>query len=164
MEKVDWRQAVIELYDYFGSDKLPTTDRILLLYKEVATIPLRALNYAMQKIKDEFNSLPRNIPKQIKIFYFAYRSAYPEKVKIKYDNYNDPRYPIENLQKAFKILTRSGTTEFMGYVNQEDMPQQDIERVLNKQAYRTNPEFKDKISAICKNIKEHQGIDFEQWL
>lgn len=74
--------------------------------------------------------------------------------KIKYDTYSDVNYPIQFLYKALWILGHREQRHFWDYVKEVDMPSQDIERVLNKHKYNTDPEFKAKIQTKIRNINK----------
>jgi predicted 3-demethylubiquinone-9 3-methyltransferase (glyoxalase superfamily) len=41
------------------------------------------------------------------------------------------------------------------------MPNQDIERVINKHKYNTEPEFRKAISKKCQYIKDKWGISIK---
>jgi len=63
-------------------------------------------------------------------------------------------FPYDYLVQAYNILAGQGHEAFLRFVNRIDMPTQDIERVLNKHYYNTKPEFRKKIDAKIKKIKD----------
>ena len=68
-------------------------------------------------------------------------------------------YPIEKLVQAYNILVGQGHKSFNAFVKRVDMPHEDIDRVLSKHAYNTNPEYRKKVDAIKDEIrKKVEGI------
>ena len=66
---------------------------------------------------------------------------------------------INYLDKAYFILRTKGHAQFLGYVNNVDMSQDDIERVLTKHKYRTDPEFRAEINKkFVEPIRKKTGI------
>ncbi len=63
-------------------------------------------------------------------------------------------FPYKYLVQAYNILEGQGHDAFRRFVNSIKMPVEDIERVLNRYAYQTNPEFKVKIDKMMKRIKD----------
>ena len=57
------------------------------------------------------------------------------------------------LYEAYNILSGRGYDAFRKFVNKVEMPTEDIERVMNKHQYRTDPEFKPKIKKMIKDIQ-----------
>lgn len=85
-----------------------------------------------------------------------------EKNKIKYDSYNDVRFPVALLYKGLWTLKATGHQNFFIWARDVDMPAQDIERVLNKHKYATDPEFRKQIDEMMANIKKKPiGSDIE---
>jgi hypothetical protein len=71
-------------------------------------------------------------------------------------------YPVKFLFDAYNVLAGQGYDAFRKFVNRAEMPTEDIERVLNKFQYRTNPEFKAKIKKMVKDIAAKlNGSDLE---
>jgi hypothetical protein len=68
-------------------------------------------------------------------------------------------YSVDYLHQAYNILNDQGHDAFRRFVNRVKMPTggymtgEDIERVLNKYNYNKDPEFKAKIDAKVRNIK-----------
>ena len=85
----------------------------------------------------------------------------PEK-EIKYDKDDDYRFPVALLYKALWILKKFGHETFYQYCEGVDMPSQDIERVLNKYKYETDPKFRKEVKGILARIvKKLKGTDLE---
>ena len=82
--------------------------------------------------------------------------------KIDYGIHEDCRFPVNLMHKAYWVLEHHGYTSFRKYVDRLNMPNQDIERVLNKYKYHTDPEFRTEIKEKLRNIqKEFEQSDFE---
>jgi hypothetical protein len=156
MDKSEWREGVLDLYEYYRFTKPPTTKSIMSMYPYVDNVPQDKFLTAINRIKTEHETLPRNLPKTIKEIYRSLPGVQSKP--------NKDQFPIEHLQKALEILQAKGYDDFRRYVNGVEMPVEDIERVLNKNLFQTNPAFKKKILSICKNIKEKKGIDFETFI
>ena len=62
-------------------------------------------------------------------------------------------FSVDYLNQAYNILNDQGHDAFRRFVNRVKMPTEDIERVLNKYNYNKDPEFKAKIDAKVRNIK-----------
>ena len=78
------------------------------------------------------------------------------------DSKKQAKYPFEKLLTAFDILETRGQAEFLEYCHRAEMPSEDIERVLNKHRYITDPEFRAKIDGIKRKIAEKlRGTDLE---
>lgn len=63
-------------------------------------------------------------------------------------------YPVEKLVQAYNILQGQGSDAFRRFVTRVEMPTEDIERVLNKHNYNTDSEFRRKIDAKIRRVKE----------
>ena len=63
-------------------------------------------------------------------------------------------YPIGKLYQAYNIREDQGYDAFQRFVKRENMPTEDIERVLSKYAYIHNPEYRVKVDKIKKEFKE----------
>jgi hypothetical protein len=82
--------------------------------------------------------------------------------KIDYGVHEDLRFPVSFLYRALWVLENHGYTNFRKYVDRINMPNQDIERVLNKHKYKTDPEFRDKIKNKLKSVQEKlEGSDLD---
>ena len=79
--------------------------------------------------------------------------------KIEYNVHDDFRFPVALLFKAYWILENHGYEKFRKYVAKVNMPNQDIERVMNKYQYQTDPKFKIKIDKKLKDIQEKYGCN-----
>jgi hypothetical protein len=77
-----------------------------------------------------------------------------ENQKVQYNQYEDLKFPISLVRKSLWILKNRGSREFWDYVRDIEMPSQDIERILNKHKYATDPEFKAQIDKIVSKIKD----------
>jgi hypothetical protein len=76
------------------------------------------------------------------------------KDKISYGAHDDYRFPITLLFKAYWVLENDGYDDFRKYCVKVDMPVQDIERVINKYQYATDPKFRVKINKIMQEIRD----------
>jgi hypothetical protein len=81
--------------------------------------------------------------------------------EIEYNVHEDLRFPISFLHKALWVLENHGYTKFRKYATRINMPNQDIERVINKHKYNTEPEFRKAISKKCQYIKDKWGISIK---
>jgi len=81
--------------------------------------------------------------------------------QIEYNVHEDLRFPIGLLYKASWILENHGYAKFRNYVDRVNMPNQDIERVINKHKYNSDPEFRESIEQKCKYIKDKWGIEIK---
>lgn len=128
MDKASFSRLIGDLYQYFRYDKFPDMTQINLWYEDVKYIPEKSLESVFKNLKEN-ETIPRNLPKAMRQAY----SQVPKQTRvIEYDLYDDPRYPIENLWTALKILENKDNDEFIRYCRSVKMPLQDIERVKNK--------------------------------
>ncbi len=81
--------------------------------------------------------------------------------KIKYHVHEDFRFPVSLLFRALWVLENHGYEKFRKYTAKIDMPVSDIERVINKNKYNTEPEFKAKINEKIKDIKDTLGVELK---
>jgi len=82
--------------------------------------------------------------------------------KISYNLNEDSRFPVALLHKGFYILKTHGQQPFLNFAMDCYMPSQDIERVLNKYKYKTDPKFRAEIKAIAERIRNKlKGTDLE---
>jgi len=61
--------------EYFGLDKAVLLTRFEQWYGRVKDIPAEALPYIETCIQDHHDSMPRNMPKYIRGYYYAWKSA-----------------------------------------------------------------------------------------
>lgn len=132
MDKISFSKLVADLFLYFDRQKLPESEQINIWFDDLKFIPVEAIDQIKKHFKD-MDSLPRNIPKAIKSGFSSYKKTNP--ISVTYDFDDDPRFPIEFLEKAFEILSESGDASFSSYCEKVKMPKQDIERVRNKYNY-----------------------------
>ena len=84
------------------------------------------------------------------------------KETIEYDAHEDFRFPVNNLYKGLWVLKKHGYTKFRDYANRINMPNQDIERVLNKYKYETDPTFRKEIHDRLREVERKlDGTDFK---
>lgn len=74
--------------------------------------------------------------------------------QIEYNAHEDFRFPVGLLYKAYSILENHGYSSFRKYTSRINMPMQDVEGVLNKFQYNTDPKFKAKIDKILAHIRK----------
>jgi len=145
-----FRSNIKKIYTYFRYDKLPTQEQIDLWFESLSYIPDSSLNDIFKNLQQNEN-LPRNLPR-------AFKEAYqmsPKNINYeRYDKYDDPQYPIENLWQALRVYIRQGQDGFMQYCRSVRMPLQDIERVQNK--YRHAFARKDAGVLTHKELKRLQ--------
>ena len=79
--------------------------------------------------------------------------------KIEYDVHEDLRFPVSFLHRSYWVLETHGFTKFRKYVDRINMPHEDIERVLNKHKYQTDPVFIESIRKKYQFIKDKWGVD-----
>lgn len=78
--------------------------------------------------------------------------------EIDFHIHDDPRFPIRLLHKAFWVLENHGYDSFRKFTLRVNMPMQDVERVMIKHQYHTDPKLKTKIDAMIKKIKDKMGV------
>ena len=79
MSDAKFESAIHNLYEYFDR-KPPTFDKKRAVLKRVQYIPDEAVDWIVDKIQDEMDSLPRNIGKAFKLNYQAWQSSNTGKV------------------------------------------------------------------------------------
>ena len=128
MVRTSLATMILKLYQYFRYSTLPDSDQIDIWYDELKYIPDSAVDNIFNELKNNDN-IPRNLPKTIKAIYGKQPN---HSQNIVYDEYDDPRFPIEYLYTALNVLEKKGEDEFMKYCRSVGMPSQDVERVRNK--------------------------------
>jgi hypothetical protein len=126
MNETYFKETIRGLYEYFRFKDAPLSQTLEQWYNKVKWIP----DHAIPKIVDEIekkDTLPRNIPSLI---IYTYKSL-PGKPK-KYDETEDPNYPMDYLWKALDVLKKEGEEAFRKYCEYVKMPANDIPRVLAK--------------------------------
>ena len=128
MVRTSLATMILKLYQYFRYSKLPDSEQIDVWYDELKYIPDSAVDGIFNELKTEDN-IPRNLPRAIKGIY----GKFPKQSKnVAYDEYDDPRFPVEFLYTSLDILESKGNEKFIDYCRSVKMPAQDIERVRNK--------------------------------
>lgn len=131
MNRSDLKRLLADSYMYFRLKDPANSDQIDMWHISLGYIDAKAIPYILKQIQ-ELDNLPRNLPKLIKSAYEDYKRQNKGSVFVKYDPYDDPRYPIEKLHKATEIYIKSGRSAFLEYCRISYMPSQDVERVENK--------------------------------
>ena len=129
MDRERLKIGIIDLYQFFRYEKLPTSKQIDLWHENLKWIPGNAVDKTLKILKDGDN-IPRNIPKAFKNAFSQCRGSI--EVSRSYDKYDDPDFPIAKLWRALEILEQKGNDAFLNYCRAVQMPQQDIERVRKK--------------------------------
>ncbi|MDP2160821.1 MAG: hypothetical protein Q8K02_10085 [Flavobacterium sp.] len=132
--KSDFIKIMQSLVDFFN----PKLNEYISqqYYNKLRWYPLNAFKYVVEFFIETRRPISSNFPtiqEMINICANWLTQNPHEKIKrTQYDPYDDPRYPIEKLWEGFNILTRFGKDKFQNFAQENKMPQQDIERVINK--------------------------------
>ncbi len=131
MKRNEFFNMVEGLFNFFRYSNSPATQTINDWHKNLEYIDVKAIPYIKNQIED-LDSLPRNLPKTIKGAYEGYKRQNKGSVFVKYDEYDDIRYPMANLYRAAEIYIAKGHSAFSYYCKTNYMPSQDVERVKSK--------------------------------
>jgi hypothetical protein len=71
--------AVNQLATFFNATKSPGPAVIDSWAPKLAMIPTEAISFVLNKIQDECDSIPRNLPKAFRDYYRQWRAANPQK-------------------------------------------------------------------------------------
>ena len=75
--------------------------------------------------------MPSNIPLEMKRIYAQWKRKNALDSEIEYNEVEDLRYPIDNLQFAVDLYTTRGIDAVKEYAAATRMPKKDLERVLH---------------------------------
>ena len=114
MTRIELRTMIRELYFYFRLKEPANSDQIDAWAKDLQYINPKAVDFIKDELK-KLDNLPRNLPKIIRGIYAQYTRQNKSNAWVKYDLYDDVRYPVENLQTAFEIFMKSGEDAFNYY-------------------------------------------------
>jgi len=131
MKRNELFNLVEKIYGFFRFRESPKASVINDWLIDLAYIDSKAIQFISKALK-ELDTLPRNLPKIIKGIYAQYARQNKSSAYVKYDEYDDPRFPIEKLHRATDIFLKSGEDAFEYYCKTNYMPSQDIERCRNK--------------------------------
>jgi len=131
MTRDELKSMVRELYFYFRLRDPADPDQIDSWLKDLEYIHPMALDFIKAEIK-LMDNIPRNLPKMIKGLNAQYNRQNSQNAFVKYDSYDDPRFPILKLHRATEILIATGEDAFVKYCRTNYMPSQDVERCRNK--------------------------------
>lgn len=131
MTRDELKATIRELYFYFRLKEPANTDQVNSWSNDLAFISSRSIDFIKSEMKN-LDNLPRNIPKTIKSLHAQWMRVNSKNKFIKYDSYDDPRYPIEYLHQATELYIDKGHDAFLYYCKTNYMPSQDVERCENK--------------------------------
>jgi len=134
MDKSAFIGAIAKIWAAYDLSKLPNDKSIDVWFRKVEKIPEKAVDHIIDYITD-MESKPRNMAVAFCSGYSNFCRENPNQRNIAYDAFDDPRFPIDFLWKAYRILKDGGEESFLRYCQSVGMPQQDIERVRNKYHY-----------------------------
>ena len=126
-----FRDTIQELHEYFQKDKRPSQDVIKLWWENCNYIPDRSMVDVCNKIEEQFDRLPTNIPRAMKSAY-AQLGQTRTKGKDDYDKQDDPDFPLELVKEGQRILRgrRENIVQFQLFCDNVGMPKADRERIL----------------------------------
>ena len=79
MKEHEILHAVNQLATFFNASKAPGPAVIDSWAPKLATIPSEAIGFILNKIQDECDSIPRNLPKAFRDLYRQWRASNPQK-------------------------------------------------------------------------------------
>lgn len=152
MKNHEFVDLVKWIYLYLNRKTPPAEAQIEIWFQDLSYIETKAIDYIKDFFRDT-DTIPRNLPKKIRQVHAEY-SRKNNITYIVYDQYDDPRYPIEHLHTAFELLLAGKEDRFDNYCRANYMPTQDIERVENKvkMVLAKNLEFKGNVETMLKNV------------
>jgi hypothetical protein len=74
MTESDLKGLLRSLSEYFGLDKIFSPGRQRQWISKVEDIPAESIPYIQKCIEDNFDTLPRNIPRHIRTYFYAWKS------------------------------------------------------------------------------------------
>lgn len=77
MKKEEFKNFLRRINAYYGYDKIISPERFYAWANKVVNIPKAAEDYIFEQITEQHNTMPRNLPKWIKEYFSAWRSADP---------------------------------------------------------------------------------------
>lgn len=155
MTRDELKSMIRELYFYFRLKDTANTDQMTAWANDLIFVNSKAIDFIKSEMKN-LDNLPRNIPKIIKILHAQWMRVNSKNKFIKYDSYDDSRYPIEKLHTATELYIDKGKDAFLYYCKTNYMPSQDIERCENKVKCLVGH---GKINAIIAGIGESISDD-----
>lgn len=129
MKRIEFFELVEGLYGFFRYQVMPSRKTIDAWHDEIKYIDSAAIMFIKAGMQNS-ERLPPNIPMAIKSLYSDWKKRNMLQVEIRYNEIEDPRYPIENLQMAYEIYKTRGMSEMMKFCKSTKMPKNDIARVV----------------------------------
>ena len=79
MNDIEFSQAANHIADFLGASA-PTATKLMAWMPKVENIPAEAVGYIIEKITDEADRMPANLPKAFREKFRAWQMEHPEKV------------------------------------------------------------------------------------
>lgn len=127
----EYQQFYKTLLTLFEQDENKHEKKITVGWAFLSYIPKEAFKPMIKIALEKWDSWPRNWVKNVKEVYELWRTE-TKHTALKYNEQDDPRFPVEKMHTALDILTASGRNKFDMYCRDEHMPKTDIDRVIQK--------------------------------
>lgn len=147
-------ELVRDLNSYFGSEKTVSPRRADQWFYKVKDIPEASIDFIYNKITNERDAMPRNLPKYIISFYFQWRSSSDQVIN----------YPVTHCDecnsKGFLWVKRPSMINGTEVINAqgEKMMEEISFRCASCENWRREVNFKSKPSATLSQLSA-QGYD-----
>jgi hypothetical protein len=80
MERDTFDRMIEDLYSFFQVDRRPTSKVLAMWFDKTKGIPNLAVGWIRERIEEERDALPRNMPKWLMTYFAMWRQAHPESV------------------------------------------------------------------------------------
>ena len=129
----EYTKFCTDLTRSFDKDWSKTQLRMDFSFKFLEHIPSNAWPDMVRIAIERWDGWPRNWVKAVKDVYESWRrdAQFGEGI-IKYNKDDDVRFPVNLMQRAFRILQEQGYIDYVHYCDSVGMPRTDRERVENK--------------------------------
>lgn len=148
MNKLEFNNEITALFDYFRN-KQPNPNSMDLWFDN-CEIKSEIFLWSIEKMKNSFDNIPRNLPMKLKALSFEFFETFPDK-KFQYTNFDkikDPSYPIDKLYEASDVLEKNGIPAFESFCRINRMPLQSQEAVVRKHERCNHCSLPDLIKKI----------------
>lgn len=135
MDRQTFETGITQLFRHFQAKK-PVHETMEIWHEKLSYMRAKIFMWSIDKITEDYDTIPRNITKAISTISCGYYDANPEQefADTLYDSVDDGNYPVQKLWYAYNILCKNkyDDGQFYRYCEHNKMPEGRKEAVINR--------------------------------